>query len=106
MTIIQVLGSNSYNIGKRRYVSNGGTSKPAGHLRNKHSRKLRDSSHPGIIPVAGTSPLTAALARGVSAKEVSFTKDSADRLLLNWIIYSNQWFTVIEHDAFGAFIDL
>jgi len=85
-------------------VSNGGTSKAAGHLRNKHSRKLRDCSHPATIPVVGTSPLTAAFARVANAQENIFSKDSADRHLLNWIIYSNQSFTAIEQNSFREFV--
>lgn len=86
-------------------MSNGGTSKPAGHLRNTHPRKLRDSAHPGTIPVVGTSPLTAAFARVANAQENMLTKDSADRLLLNWIIYSNQSFTAIEQNSFREFVE-
>ena len=52
----------------------------------------------------GTSPLTAAFARIARFHESSFTKDSADRLLLNWIVYSNQPFTSIEADSFQEFI--
>ena len=37
-------------------------------------------------------------------QEESFTKDSTDRLLLNWIIYSNQAFSAIEHDSFRELI--
>jgi len=83
---------------------NGGTSKPAGHLRNKHARKLRESSHPGTVPVVGTSPLTAAFARIANSREDAFTTDSADRLLLNWVVYSNQPFTAIEADSFREFL--
>ena len=96
--------SDESKIGRKQYASNGGTGKPAGHLRNKHPRKLRDSSHPGTIPVVGTSPLTAAFARVASAQENMFTKDSANWLLLNWIIYSNQSFTAIEQNSFREFI--
>jgi len=91
-------------LGKKQYASNGGTSKPAGHLRNHDPRKLRESSHPGTVPVVGTSPLTAAVAQIASSREASFTKDSADRLLLNWIVYSNQPFTLIEDDSFQELI--
>jgi len=63
------LGStNEGRIGRKQYASSGGTGKRAGHLPNKHPRKLRDSSHPGTIPVVGTSPLTAAFARVASAQ--------------------------------------
>lgn len=98
------MSSNEDNIGRKQYASSGGTSKPAGHLRNKHPRKLRKSSHPGTIPVVRTSPLTAAFERVASAQEKGFTKDSADQLLLNWIIYSNQSFTAIQQKAFREFV--
>ena len=99
------VSSNEDKIGRKQYASNGGTSKPAGHLRNKHPRKLRESSHLGTIPVVGTSPLTAAFERVASAQEKVFTKNSADRLPLNWIIYSNQSFTTIEQKAFREFVE-
>jgi len=47
-------------LGKKQYASNGGTSKPAGHLLNHHPRKLPESSHPGTVHMVGTSSLTAA----------------------------------------------
>ena len=54
--------------------------------------------------MVGTSPLTLAFAPINSSREDSFTKDSADRLLLNWIIYSPQPFTAIEEGAFREFV--
>ena len=96
----------SYKIktGTKNYVSNRGTGKPVGHLRKKQVRKLRESSHPGTVPVVGTSPLTLAFARINSSHEDWFTKDSHDRLLLKRIIYSNQPFTAIEDGALREFL--
>jgi len=74
-------------------------------LRNQHARQLRESSHPGTVPVAGPGALITAFARVRSAQQESFTKDSTDRLLLNWVISSNQAFTAIEHDSFRELIE-
>ncbi|KAG0637767.1 hypothetical protein HOY80DRAFT_1002347 [Tuber brumale] len=92
------IGSDDNSEGKKQYASNGGTSKPAGHLHDRHSRQLRELSHPGTVPVAGKSPLTTTFARAQNLQEESFTKDSTDRPLLNWIIYRNQRFSAIERD--------
>lgn len=86
------------SLGSKQYVSNGGTAKPAGHLRSKHPRKLRESSHPGTVPIARASPLLSAFANARNSSAPPISKDTANQFLLNWIISSNQAFSVIEQD--------
>ena len=92
------------SLGSEQYVSNGGTAKLAGHLRSKHSRKLRESSHPGTVLIAGGSPLLSAFANARNSSAPPISKETANQFLLNWIISSNQAFSVIEQDSFREFI--
>ena len=92
------------SLGSKQYVSNGETAKPAGHLWSKHSRNLRESSHPARVPISGASLLLSVFTNARNSSAPPINKETANQFLLNWIIPSNQALGGIEQDSFREFI--
>lgn len=92
------------SLSSKQYVSNGGTAMSAGHLRSKHPRKLHESFYPRMVPIARASSLLSALANACNSSAQPISKETANQFLLNWIISSNQAFSMIEQDSFRELV--